>query len=101
MQERTGVSVPLVKEREEDVKVARGVVFAAGSSREDRKRKRVEIRTQSVFKEANKRQARATLVKACSQMDRSVFGRGAIPKSPSHVKDIQNSLGIRTKSCDK
>ena len=74
MQERTGVSVPLVKESEEDVKVARGVVFAAGSSRGDRKRKRVEIQTQSVFKEANKRQAHTALVKACSQMDKSVFG---------------------------
>lgn len=101
MQERTGVSVPLVKEREEDVKVARGVVFAAGSSREDRKRKRVEIQTQSVFKETNKRQARAALVKACSQMERSVFGRGTIAKSSSRVKDIQHTLGIRTKSCDK
>ena len=101
MQERTGVSIPLVKESEEDVKVARGMVFAAGSSRGDRKRKRVEIQTQSVFKEANKRQAHTALVKACSQMDKSVFGRGAFPKSPSRVKDIQNSLGIRTKSCDK
>lgn len=91
----------MVKEREEDVKVARGVVFAAGSSREDRKRKRVEIQTQSVFKETNKRQARAALVKACSQMERSVFGRGTIAKSSSRVKDIQHTLGIRTKSCDK
>ena len=87
--------MPLVKEREEDVEVARRTVFAASSSREDRKRRRVEIQTQSVFKDGNKRRAQEVLVRACSsQADSSVFGR----RNPSHAKDIRNSLGIRTKS---
>lgn len=95
VQKRTGVSVPLVKEREEDVEAARGTVFVASSSREDRKRRRVEIQTQSVFKEGNKRPAQAVLAKACFQVDRSVFGR---TRTPSRSRDLRNSLGIRTKS---
>ena len=84
-----------MEEKQEDIQVAKKVVFTMGSSRDDRKRKRLEIKTQSVFghKEDGSKKARTTLLKACTRMDSSVFGRTG--KSGSSHKELRNSLGIR------
>lgn len=87
----------MVEEREEDKERAKKTVFATGSSREDRKRRRMEIRTQPVLGgvegEGSKR-ARQALLKACTRMDSGVFGKSG--QSPASTRELRHSLGIRT-----
>ena len=94
LQERASLSVPLVPETEEDMAAARKVAFTAASSREERKRKRLEIKTQSMFGVEGKK-ARTTLLKVCSKMDGGVLERGRRRRS-TNTQELRNSLGIRT-----
>ena len=114
LQARASISIPLVDEKREDVKRAKSTAFATGSSVTERKRKRREIKSQSVFGDVSSPQtktARHTLLKAAGVcVEGSVFGRGggrthgrvgssassSSSSSSSSVIDRRNSLGIRT-----
>ena len=113
LQTRASISIPLVDEKQEDVKRAKSTTFATGSSATERKRKRREIKSQSVFGDVSSPQtkmARHTLLKAAGVcVEGSVFGRGrthgrvgssasssSSSSSSSSVVDRRNSLGIRT-----
>ncbi len=95
LQERASISVPLVEEKQEDIAAARKVAFTTGSSRGERKRKRLEIGTQSVFGEEQKRQS---LVKVCSKMGSGVLRKGGAEArtGAGGVQQLRNTLGIRT-----
>lgn len=99
LQQKASISIPLVDEHNDDVKTAKTTSFNTTSSSEDRKRKRMEIRSQSLFTDSmsssghsgssSSKQARLTLMKACG------LSKG---KTGATVKGIRNSLGIRTGS---
>ena len=100
LQTRASISIPLVEEKEDDVRRAKSTVFAVGSSVSERKRKRHEIKSQSVFGDMcspGAKAARQSLLKAQVRMDRSVFGRSTQDGGAS-VKERRSSLGIRTSS---
>ena len=73
---------------------ARTTAFATGSSQDSRKRKRLEIKSQSVLGGEDSKKARQVLLKACTKMDSSIF-RTATRSSPSS-QNQRHSLGIRT-----
>ena len=87
-------------EHNDDIQTAKTTSFNATSSSEDRKRKRMEIRSQSLFTDStsssghsgssSSKQARLTLMKAC--------GLSKGKNGESTVKGTRNSLGIRTGS---
>ena len=114
LQKKASISIPLVDEHDDDVKVAQKTAFTANSSVGDRRRKRLEIRSQSVFGESSStkkpklsvqsqslssstsKQAKLALLKACSS---SSTGRArSNSDGGSSVKGLRNSLGIRTKT---
>lgn len=100
LQTRASISIPLVEEKEDDVRRAKSTVFATGSSVSERKRKRREIKSQSVFGDVcspGAKAARQSLLKAQVRMDRSVFGSSSQEGGVS-VKERRSSLGIRTSS---
>lgn len=115
--ERANLFVPLVDEHSDDVKTAKRTDFFSGSSKDERRKKRLEIKTQSVFESsssgrsserlkaggpsrtsASHDKARQTLLKACGRMDTGIFssslngGRGGA----TPTKEKRNLLGIRT-----
>ena len=99
LQTRASISIPLVEEKEDDVRRAKSTVFATGSSVSERKRKRREIKSQSVFGDVcspGAKAARQSLLKAQVRMDCSVFGSSS--QEGVSVKERRNSLGIRTSS---
>ncbi len=97
LQERASISVPLVEEKQEDIAADRKVAFTTGSSRGERKRKRLEIGTQSVFGEGGK-QKRQSLMKVCSKMGSGVLHKGGAEArtGAGGVQQLRNTLGIRT-----
>ena len=98
VQTRACIAVPLVEEKEEDVRHARTTLFTTGSSGGERKRKRFEIRIQPVFGGGGTQSARQALLKAQVRMDRSVFSGSSRRQENTSVKDCRTSLGIRTSS---
>ena len=122
LKERANLFIPLVDEHSDDIKTAKRTDFVSGSSRDEKRKKRLEIKTQSVFdstpsssrgsnsreiktKESSKRnsgvgasheRARQTLLKACGRMDAGIFGSGKNGGHGSPTKDKRNLLGIRT-----
>ena len=99
LQARASIAIPLVDEKQEDVRRAKSTTFATGSSVTERKRKRREIKSQSVFGDAyspDTKTARHTVLKTGVRLDGSVFGRGSRGTGGSlSVKDHRKSLGIR------
>ena len=117
LQKKASISIPLVDEHEDDVKVAKKTAFTVKSSAGDRKRKRMEIRTQSVFGESSSakkpklsaqkhslggdsssasKEAKLALLKACSTSSSSRVRSNS--DGGGSVKGLRNSLGIRTKT---
>ena len=74
---------------------AKTTTFTSGSSQESRKRKRLEIKTQSVLGGEGSKKAREVLLKACTKLDSSIFQSPKTPSSTS-TQNQRNSLGIRT-----
>lgn len=103
LKQKASISIPLVDEHSEDIQTAKTTCFTASSSVEDRKRKRLEIRSQSLFRDSSSstmdsgstanKQARLTLMKACGLSKRKTGTGGS-----NSVRGIRNSLGIRTGS---
>lgn len=114
--ERANLFIPLVSEHSDDVKTAKRTDFFSGSSKDEKRKKRLEIKTQSVFDSsssgskasssdrpksgtisASHDKARQTLLKACGRMDTGIFsgplkgGRGGV----TPTKDKRTLLGIR------
>ena len=101
IQARASISIPLVDEKSEDIRRAESTAFATGSSLAERKRKRREIKSQSVFGDAysptGKKTARQAVLKTGVRLDGSIFGRGRHrtgEPSSSSVKLHRDSLGI-------
>ena len=116
LQKKASISIPLVDEHEDDVKVAKKTAFTVNSSGGDRKRKRMEIRSQSVFGDSSSakkptlsaqrdwlgsdsssasKEAKLALLKACSTSGSRVRSSS---DSGGSVRGLRNSLGIRTKT---
>ena len=117
--ERANLFIPLVDEHSDDIKAAKRTDFFSGSSKDEKRKKRLEIKAQSVFESsssgskvsrdqlksggtsrssASYDKAKQTLLKACGRMDTGILssplkgGRsGATP-----TKDKRTLLGIRT-----
>ena len=105
---KASISIPLLDEHSDDVNMARKIPFLAKSSSQDKRKKRLDIKTQSVFSSSSSsgvskkdgrptKKAHALLVEACS---RSATGRGLFNR-PNKVgvvrtKELRNSLGIVT-----
>ena len=103
LKEKASISIPLLSEHPDDVERAQKMSFASGSSGEDRKRKRLEIKSQSVFGSSvgTHKKARVTLLKACSATDGGIFNKrtnnpAGKALGGSKKKQIRKSLGIRT-----
>ena len=123
MKERANLFIPLVDEHSDDVKTAKRTDFISGSSSDERRKKRLKIKTQSLFDSApssskgssssklktgesssrksgvggSHERARQTLLKACGRMDTGIFGSAARNGgSGTLTKEKRNSLGIRT-----
>lgn len=110
--EKASISIPLVDEHADDVKTAKTITFGSSSS-EDRRQRRLEIKTQSVFaspgssagaKEGGGRgtkRSRALLLEACSSKKRSAGPSGmgkTVQNAPLHrTKELRNSLGIKSR----
>ena len=109
LQIKASISVPLVEEHSDDVQLAQKTAFTAKSSVGDKKRKRLEIRTQSVFsgssssKKVNKTgstsssQAKMALLKACTSGSKRSGGGGG-GGGGGGVRGLRNSLGIRPRT---
>ena len=104
LQARASIAIPLVDEKQDDIRRAKSTTFATGSSATERKRKRREIKSQSVFGDAyspDTKIARHSVLKAGVRLDGSVFGRGGHANTGTDsqtVKDHRKSLGIRPTS---
>lgn len=104
LKEKASISLTLLDEKSEDISAAKNTSFVAGSSREDRKRKRIEIKTESVFGAASgssdgKKTARAALIKACTRMDGGVFGgKSPASGSSSSAARKRSQLGVKTRT---
>ena len=103
LQARASIDIPLVDEKQEDVRKAKSTNFATGSSLTERKRKRREIKSQSVFGDAyspNTKISRHTLLKTGVRLDGSVFSSARHGKTGTSqsLKDHRKSLGIRPTS---
>ena len=103
IQTRACISIPLVDEKQEDVERAQSTRFVAGSSLDERKRKRREIKSQSVFGDSYSPKTKASrqlTVKTGVRLDSSVFGKGkrgraeGSTSSALSVRDHRQSLGI-------
>ena len=116
LKDKASISIPLVDEHTDDVRTAKKVSFGSDSS-QDRRRKRLEIKTQSVFgsssssaspsksdlwrkdREGAKR-TRAMLVEACSSSSKKRGMASGLTSGSAGVgkrtKALRNSLGIRT-----
>ena len=103
LQKRASISIPLVDEQKDDVRRAQTVQFATGSSLEARKRKRREIKSQSLFGDVDSpssKISRQTALKTGVRLDGSIFGKGkerkmATETGKASVKLHRESLGIR------
>ena len=122
-QTKASISIPLVDEHPDDVKNAKKISFNADSSLTDRRRKRLEVKTQSVFSSAGPspslvgspkepwekdrvgtKKAHTILMQARSKAKGG--GAFASPSSHSHqptrlssvdrTKQLRNSLGVKT-----
>ena len=104
LQARASIAIPLVDEKQEDVSRAQSTKFATGSSATERKRKRREIKSQSVFGDTyspDTKTARHAILKTGARLDGSLFGRGVAKTdtgSSLSVKDHRKTLGIRPAS---
>ena len=124
MKERANLFIPLVDEHSDDVKTAKRTDFISGSSSDERRKKRLEIKTQSVFNSASSsskgagasklkigesesrnsrsgsgsshERARQTLLKACGKMDTGIFSGTRSGGCGTPTKDKRTLLGIRT-----
>ena len=109
LQKKASISVPLVDEHSDDVQLAHKTAFTAKSSVGDKKRKRLEIRSQSVFsgssfsKKLNKTKstgssqaAKIALLKACTSGSKRSEGSGV--GGGGGVRGLRNSLGIRPRT---
>ena len=105
LQARASIAIPLVDEKEIDIDKAKSTKFIAGSSLDERKRKRREIKSQSVFGDAysptGSKRTRNKMVKTSVRLDGSMFGRGGqgkkgtgTSKSAASVREHRLSLGI-------
>ena len=108
IQKRASISIPLVDERREDVKRARETEFAAGSSLAERKKRRREIKSQSVFGDSyspGRKVARGVALKTGVRLDGSIFGGGKQSTSSGSTSGSvalhRQSLGIRPSSSSK
>ena len=107
LQKRASISIPLVDEKKEDIKRARATEFASGSPLSDCRKRRREIKSQSVFGDAyspgGSKRAREAVLKTGVKLDGSIFGRGKelASSSSGSVGFSRQSLGIRTTSSSK
>lgn len=99
LKQKASISIPLVDEQSEDIETAKTTCFSASSSGDVRKRKRMEIQSQSLFKDSSSspssakvKQARLTLLKACGLSSK----RTDDSRTKRTVKGIRNTLGIET-----
>lgn len=107
-QEKTSISIPLVDEHSDDVKAAKKISFVSSGSAQERRRKRLEVTTQSVFgskaaggETATTKKARALLVAARSKTKGGAFNSPSSGKLPSRTgvvrtERLRNALGIKT-----
>ena len=117
IKERANLFIPLVEEHSADVKTAKRTEFTSGSSKYEKRKKRLEIKTQSLFESPAGRskasasfdrmskgqrsskggegrdKARQVLLKACRRIDSSIFSR-----SPSSGRGNFTSNGGRGSS---
>ncbi|CAI8019710.1 Coiled-coil domain-containing protein 130 [Geodia barretti] len=105
IQKRASISIPLVEEKKEDIVRARATEFAAGTSLAERKRRRREIKSQSVFGDGSK-MAKVTVLKTGAKLDGSIFSRGRHERSTGgassgSVDQHRQLLGIKTSSSSK
>ena len=118
--ERANLFIPLVDEHSDDITMAKRTDFFSGSSKDERRKKRLEIKAQSVFESSSSGskasssdrlksggtsrssvghdKARQTLLKACGRMDTGILSS---PLKGGHsavtpTKDKRTLLGIRT-----
>ena len=110
--ERANLFIPLVDEHSDDIKTAKRMDFFSGSSSDEKRKKRLEIKTQSVFNSVpnsskpktgessgsgshdRHERARQTLLQACGKMDTGIFSGTRSGERGTHTK--RNLLGIRT-----
>ena len=111
LQKKASISVPLVAEHAEDVKTAKSVTFNSDNPSQEKRKRRLEIKTQSVFDTSSSsasgssKKAHTLLVEA-----RRRSGGGSVFKTKSgggtstqrtviggvRTKELRTSLGIRT-----
>ena len=106
IQKRASISIPLVDEQGADIKRAKATEFATGSSVTDRKRKRREIKSQSVFGDSpGNKVAKSAVLKTGARLDGGIFGRGRPEKSGASSSGSLNHqrqlLGVKTSSVSK
>lgn len=108
IQKRASISIPLVDERKEDTQRARDTEFITGSSLAERKRRRREIKSQSVFGDSpGNKMAKVAVLKTGARLDGTIFGRGRQEKSNSSSSSSgsldhhRQLLGIKTSSSSK
>ena len=97
-QSKASLSIPLVDEHLDDVKAAKEVAFLSTGPAQEKRRKRLEIKTQSVFESATSRdrpegaarskKARTLLIQARSRT------RGGAFSSPSHSSRHPHKAGV-------
>ncbi len=114
-QSKTSLSIPLVDEHSDDVKSAKKIAFGSSGLAQERKRKRLELKTQSVFdtvssatgvqlRGAQATKARALLIAARSKSGGVAFGSPASSSSrhrPTRggvvrTDKLRSALGVRT-----
>ena len=106
IQKRASISIPLVDEKKEDIVRARATEFATGTSLAERKRRRREIKSQSVFGDGpGSKMAKVTVLKTGAKLDGSIFSRGRHERSTGassgSVDQHRQLLGIKTSSSSK
>ena len=93
IQKRASISIPLVDERKEDTQRARDTEFITGSSLAERKRRRREIKSQSVFGDSpGNKMAKVAVLKTGARLDGTIFGRGRHEKLNSSSSSSSGSL---------
>ena len=106
IQKRASISVPLVDEKKEDIATARATDFSTGSSLVERKRRRRDIKSQSVFGDSSgSKVAKVAALKTGVRLDGSIFGRGRHEKSTSSgsgsLDQHRQLLGVKTSASPK
>ena len=98
LKDRASLSIPLVPEKQDDISTARRTAFASGSSSEDSRRKRLDIKMQPVFSSTTdtpeRKRAKMILLKACKGTKGTWTERG----TTTSAKDAKSVLGISKKS---